>query len=437
MPTRYVSAKSTYFYRDAQGTERDFVLIYGDEVQRSNTLQNGRYRVQYRGRTGWVRADRLMTGHPLEMYFIDVGQGDAAFFVTPAGRKVLVDGGKGNEAFQFLVWKYRLDAADAQPVDIDLLVVSHVDDDHIKGLLEVVQHRLIRVRRIVHSGIAKYNGNAFNTELGRTVGSGANRYLATRHDRVTDLDGQPVVELIALWRDTVAAEVGVSYGAVDSTTGTIDVGDPAVTIHVLGPRLSNHPTEGRVFHWLGSESETINGHSVVLRLDCGDVRVLLPGDVNTEGARHLLAHAGFAADADSHVLKAPHHGSHKHAPEFLRAVHPQIAVVSSGETPDHGHPRANFLGRIGRASRSDEPLLFSTELVAQFAVDADAAAPDADDDPDPTDANLIGQARRRFKKRLNGLINIRTDGRRIYCARRVAAAYQFVTYDHPAQPRDP
>lgn len=48
-------------------------------------------------------------------------------------------------------------------------------------------------------------------------------------------------------------------------------------------------------------------------------------------------------------------------------------------------------------SRTDEPLVFSTELVAQFAVDADAEALDADDDVNPSDPAMLGQARRRFK----------------------------------------
>jgi hypothetical protein len=155
---------------------------------------------------------------------------------------------------------------------------------------------------------------------------------------------------------------------------------------------------------------------------------MLPGDLNSQGSRHLLADQQFVGEADAHVLKAPHHGSHEFHRPFLEAVNPQIAVVSSGETPDHGHPRANFLGTVGQICRSDEPLLFSTELVALFAVDPDAEAPDADDPVDPTDPAMLGQARRRFKKRLNGIINIRTDGNHLYAARRVAAGYQFVTY---------
>jgi hypothetical protein len=370
-----------------------------------------------------------MDGHPLEMYFIDVGQGDAMFIVTPAGRKILVDGGRGDEAFQFLVWKYRLDLPNAEPVDIDLLAVTHTDDDHIAGLVSIIRHPLIRVRRIVHSGIAKFRSGVFDTALGDTEGEGSGRVLLTRHDGIEDLTRADLTATLQGWYDAVTQEPGLTYEAVDTRTGEIDVGDPAVTIRVLGPRLVSHPNhDDPVYLWLSSASKTVNGHSVVLRLDCGDVRVLLPGDLNTKGAAHLLSDAAFRAAADAHVLKAPHHGSHDYQKPFLEAVNPQISVVSSGEAPDHGHPRANFLGKIGQVSRSGDPLLFSTELIAMFAVDRDAEAPDADDPVDPTDPAMLGQARRRFKKRLNGIINVRTDGTNLYSARRVAAGYQFVTY---------
>ncbi len=436
MPIRYVSTKSTVFHPDPETDSQEFVLIFGDEVETTGIQANDRDEVIYRHRTGWVRSDRLTTNHPLEMYFIDVGQGDAAYIVTPGGRKILIDGGSGNEAFQFLVWKYRLDLPSAEPVDLDLMVVTHTDDDHLAGLVEILGHPLIRVREVVHSGIAKFR-SGFDTELGGTLNVGQDRFLVTRHDGIADLNGADLTKTMGLWRDKVVAEQGLSYRAVDSRTGIIDVHDPAVAMHVLGPRLVNIPGRAApVYPWLDSAAETVNGHSVVFRLDAGNIRILFPGDINRRGARHLMEDLSVGAELDSHVFKAPHHGSHDFAHEFLKAVHPQISVISSGETPDYGHPRANFLGTVGHASRSSEPLIFSTQLAALFTVDADAAAPDADDDVDPTDPAMLGQARRRFKKRLNGLINVRTDGNRIFCARRIAAGYQFDTYDQAAAPRD-
>ena len=439
MSTRYIATKRTVLHPNSQTNSQDLVLIFGDEVETTGQHANGRDEVVSRRRLGWVRTGRLSPNHPLEMYFIDVGQGDSSFIVTPNGKRILIDGGIGNEAFQFLVWKYRLDLPNPEPVNIDLMVVSHADDDHLAGLISIVAHPLINVRQIIHSGIAKYN-SGFGTRLGDTVGQGKNRLLVTRHNEVDDLAGVDLSSTMKRWRNAVRNEPGLIYRAVDSRVKSIDIGDSAISLNVLGPRLVNQPSNGGLaYPWLGNPAKTVNGHSVVLRLDFHNIRVLLTGDVNDRGARHLMSDPEFAAEADAHVLKVPHHGSHEFDRRFLEAVHPQISIVSSGEAPDHGHPRADLLATIGNVSRSDQPILFSTELVALFAVDADAAASDADDDvdPDATDPAMLGQARRRFKKRLNGIINVRSDGNDIYCARRVAAGYQFVTYKLPAAPRNP
>lgn len=426
MTLRYIAnAKNTFLYEDANTNDWEFKLLFGDEVDTTGNQDNNREEVQYRGRLGWVRSDRLSPNRGLELYAIDVGQGDSTFIVTPGGRTILVDGGRGAEAFQFLVWKYRLDVPGASTVDIDLLILSHADDDHIAGLVSIINHPLINVREVVHSGIAKYRAGVHTTSLGDTIGAGANRRLVTRHDQINDLNRADLTNGLQNWFDAVVQEQanGMLYRAVDSTTGQINTGDPGVQLHVLGPRLDadpNHPNG--VYRWLSSAGKTVNGHSVVIRLDIGNVRILLPGDINEGGADHLMGAPGFAAEADAHVFKAPHHGSHDFSDAFLAAVNPQITVVSSGETPDHGHPRANFLGAVGHRSRSDEPLLFSTELVALFTPDPVEATLDADNPADPTNAAMLGQARRRFLKRLNGLINVRTDGQALYAARRVAAS---------------
>ena len=146
----------------------------------------------------------------------------------------------------------------------------------------------------------------------------------------------------------------------------VDVGDPDIPHR--GARTDRRvPAGADALRWLKGKSHTINGHSVVLRLTYDDVRVLLDGDVNIEGAEPILGDPALAAKLDAHVLKAPHHGSHEFTPEFIDAVNPQITTISSGEIPDHGHPRANFLGIVGQRSRSDSPLLYSTALSAVFS----------------------------------------------------------------------
>lgn len=405
---------------------RDYVLIFGDEVESAGHINSdGWEKVSYRKRDGWVKATKLAKKPPLEIYFIDVGQGDSTFIITPKRKTILVDGGKGNEAFQFLVWKYRLDAPNAVPITIDLLVLSHADEDHIKGLVSIIQHPLINVKKVIHNGIARYR-SGYDTELGNIAND---EYLVTSHNLISELNRNELKKNMQLWYDAIINEANVAYNRVDSKSPAINIGDPAVKISVLGPVVANIPNQvNPVFKWFKSVSKTINAHSVILKIELNDVVMLLPGDINTEGAEYLLEVSSNSSIFNSHVLKAPHHGSNHYLRDFLKEVKPQISVISSGETPDHGHPRADFLGTIGGVSRSTKPLVFSTELVAQFVVDKDAEQPDADDDVDPTDPHKLGQARRRFKKRLNGLVNIRTDGNNIYCARRVSASYQFVTY---------
>ena len=116
---------------------------------------------------------------------------------------------------------------------------------------------------------------------------------------------------------------------------------------------------------------------------------------------------------------------------MLVAISPQISVVSSGDGPDHGHPRANLLAAIGRASRSPEPLLFSTEIAATFIEEGDEL--DEDDvtsleDLDFSVSNFNEVARKLFKQRLPGLINVRTDGHDLYAARRVNQGYWWEAY---------
>ena len=93
-----------------------------------------------------------------------------------------------------------------------------------------------------------------------------------------------------------------------------------------------------------------------LQKECPSKYAFMHVDVFTE-YRITRQREGLKAKFDAHILKAPHHGSHEFTPKFLQAVNPQITSISSGEIPDHGHPRANFLAAAGRNSRGDEPLL--------------------------------------------------------------------------------
>jgi len=426
MATRFITRKTSRLYESSTGEERRMVLIFGDQVETTGPAVNGRVPAEFRGRPGFIRHDHLGLQPVLELYFIDVGQGDSTFIVTPGRKKILIDGGLNRRALGFLAWKHRLDKP-GPDVDIDLMVLSHADEDHLNGLVPIISHPRINVKRVVHSGVATFQPGTFDTRLG-DLDPGGTR-LVTRHQSLDDLAGLPLSESFASWRQAIVNE-GASYAAVATTDGSLDVGDPAITIDVLGPHLDVLNGEP-AFRWLKNGSHTINGHSVVLRLNYDRVSVLFSGDLNIEGASHLLAEPALAAKMDAHVFKAPHHGSHEFYPPFLEAIRPQISIISSGDAPDHGHPRAAFVGGVGLASRSTRPLVFSTEIAATFVEAGQGIVPEEElslegEDFRTTAANA--RARQLFKRRLHGMINVRTDGQALYAARRVAAGYWWESY---------
>ncbi len=435
MAIRFSGRKTQRFYYKKDNLEKSYVIIYGDEVETqpgASFKGPGFAKVKYRGRIGAIkkygrgsqRRPDVLKNRPLEMYFLDVGQGDAAFIVTPNDTKILVDGGISVATSEFLIWKYRLDKP-GNKLTINHLFLSHADADHVKGLIPILLHDQITVKHIWHNGIGLYK-SGFNGPLGDV----SNGKLQTLHSSLDDLDGQDLTHLFGKWIATVK-QSGATYQALDNSAGTKKIGDPDIEIEITGPQLE---PDGAL-KWLSDKAHTINGHSLTFRLIHDHVRVLFSCDMNVKGAKNLLKQPGAALGLNAHVFKSPHHGSHEFHQPYLNAIRPVITVVSSGDSPDHGHPRASFLGAVGKAGHGDQHLIFSTEIAATFAVanehgNATTARPEnPDGDLRFSTAALNSEAHKRFKKALSGIINVRSNGQELYAARRVTASYQWEAYD--------
>jgi len=92
-----------------------------------------------------------------------------------------------------------------------------------------------------------------------------------------------------------------------------------------------------------------NDRSLVVRVDVGERRVLLPGDIEMHAERELIT---SDADLRADVLVLPHHGSRTSASEvFLRAVGAAVVIASAPCWSRFGMPHAAVLDRAHRAGQ--------------------------------------------------------------------------------------
>jgi competence protein ComEC len=240
----------------------------------------------------------------LRVTVLDVGQGDAILIETPQGHSVLVDGGPNGAALMQALGE----ALPSSERRIDLVVLTHGQDDHVAGLVEV---------------LGRYEvAHVLEGRLGGETGA----YRA--------------------WADAVAGEGAVRHTATPGQR--IELGDAA--LEVLAP-------DGIV------GDGDLNENSVVVRLVYGDVSFLLTGDLAGDGEAALID-SGF--DLRATVLKVGHHGSNTSTTEaFLDAVVPAVAVVSSGEGNPFGHPAPAMRLRLG------EVPLFRTDLNGNVRFETD------------------------------------------------------------------
>lgn len=248
--------------------------------------------------------DRVLT-----VAFLNVGQGDAIFITTPSKRQVLIDGGATEavlrELGRHMSWLDR---------DIDMVVATHPDRDHIGGLVPVLER--FRVDVFVHPDVVHDTPDA--------------QALERR------IDSTQVLEVIA------------RRGQV------FDFGD-GVSLTILFPDRD-------------VSKLSVNDASIVAKLVYGEHSFLLMGDAPQSIEEYVVTLDGEQLQSD--VLKVGHHGSRTSSSEillgFVDATH---AVISRGCDNSYGHPHQEVIGALHQFeveildTCKDTDVVFSTDGV--------------------------------------------------------------------------
>lgn len=263
-------------------------------------------------------------------------------------------------------------AADA-PLPIDLLMVSHIDDDHIKGVLELTKE-LIEAKSAQRPLPLKIN-NLWHNTFDDIIGNDPKELTAavTAHFGAASLAGEPDVDGLDPDAAKVLASVSQGFRLRDDAKALnlrknvefkealilakkkskkIDMGK-GLSFTVIGPMhdevvdlQKDHDTflEKKEKVPLASFSDTsvANLSSVVVLAEAGKKRILLTGDARGDKILEGLELVGLLKNDGKStihvdVLKGPHHGSDRNVePIFFRRITADHYVFSGNG--EHGNP---------------------------------------------------------------------------------------------------
>jgi competence protein ComEC len=317
---------------------------------------------------GFIKKSDTTDKAGFRCFYADVGQGDG-MLIEVGDIKMIVDGGKNQCLKTFMnEWKFKYAREENAKVHIDHLFITHLDDDHFAGLIDLMNDPNYTFGTIHFAGIVKFKKDAFNTSLGNKVKKGDKYYLETIFNNFDEIG--PVEKLNNNIKNFILAVK--SKGAVKSER--LEAGKLLIDkkvegndfkIEVLGPiteKLDGKP----YFLYFKDESHTINGHSLVLKLTFGKFTMLLGADLNEISQDYLLNNSADGNKFKADVYKVGHHGAADFSVDFLKNVAPKAAVFSSGDNDTYGHPSSIAIGCVGKYSSSMKPLVFSTELARSY-----------------------------------------------------------------------
>lgn len=232
----------------------------------------------------------------VEIYFLDVGQGDSTIIRTAKNKTIVIDGGEGeksgfdygkNVLFPFLINK--------GVRKIDFLIFSHFDSDHCGGLIYLLEN--IKVEKILIGKQFEKNEN---------------------FEYIVNLANKKHIKIIEL---QAGNKINIEKNS---------------SLEILWPSVAEKISEN-----------AINNNSLVCKFVYKNFSMLLTGDIESIAEEKLLGKYKNTNRLNANILKIAHHGSKTSSiQEFLNEVNPKIALIGVGRKNKFGHPNQEVLERL-------------------------------------------------------------------------------------------
>lgn len=250
----------------------------------------------------------------LQVFALDVGQGDGLLIVSPGGKTVLIDAGNSQAGDDVVTALQRRNIR-----TIDLAVATHPHADHIAGLRRVIGK--LTVKQLLDSGQS---------------------FASTEYEKLLRAVKERKVNYIKAGKGQ-----------------TFDL-DSGVRLEAFNPRGDDR--------WISQVREggsVENANSVVLRLTYGNFAMVFTGDAEAETEAEMIR---AKTPLHAQILKVGHHGSrYATSDSFLNAVAPQAAIISCGTNNRYGHPSQPTLDRLKKSNVQT----YRTDLSGEIVVISD------------------------------------------------------------------
>jgi competence protein ComEC len=253
----------------------------------------------------------------VEVYFLDVGQGDSSLIKFPNGTTMLIDCKVNDDYFKQLD-THLLQDEDGKKI-IDYLVITHPHQDHIQGIGELGKKYLIK--NIWESGHRLYVEKEKQDQYKHYYD------MLDLIQKVKRKDGQ-YKELKAYKKLSIKNQPDVSFTVLSPTKAFL---------------ADEKPTK-----------RDIHDQCLVLKMDYKNRSIVFSGDSSMEAWKERIVpyysdESGRSNLLDSTILHASHHGSYTFFKpkgkkddepyiEGLKKINPEITILSVGKNNNHDHP---------------------------------------------------------------------------------------------------
>ncbi|MCF0149109.1 MAG: MBL fold metallo-hydrolase [Clostridium sp.] len=226
------------------------------------------------------------TNGNIEISYLDVGQGDAAY-IRVNGLDILIDAGPRSDADKLLK---QLEEKNID--DFEIVIATHPHEDHIGGMTKVFE---------------KYEVKSF--------------YMP----KVTSTTKTFENMMKAVSNEGLKVKVKV----INEGT-SIDIGEGAKFI-AYSPNKDTY--------------DNLNDYSPIMKLTYGNKSFIFTGDAEKSVESEVLK--SYANELKADVIKFGHHGSSTSSTkEFIDAISPQYGIISCGVDNSYGHPHREILDII-------------------------------------------------------------------------------------------